>query len=85
MKIRSLKARKVLNSKREPAIEIIVNRKYVASAPEGTSKGKHEVKAFQKGIDFAVRFVNKFDGLNGFVVCFFISTAKTQRQGNNVK
>ena len=62
MKIKTIKARKILNSKRKPAIEITINKKYTASAPSGTSVGKHEFPAFpKKGINFAIGFINKFD------------------------
>jgi enolase len=63
MRIKTIKARKILNSKKNPAIEITVNKKYTASAPSGTSVGKYEFPAFpKKGISFAIKFINKFDG-----------------------
>ncbi|MBI4447723.1 phosphopyruvate hydratase [Candidatus Woesearchaeota archaeon] len=67
MKIKSLNARKILNSRQKPAIEVVVNKKFFASAPSGASTGQHEVKDFTKGIDYAVGCLNKnksFKGLN---------------------
>lgn len=46
MKIKRLKANTILNSKGEKAIEVTVNGKFTASAPSGTSKGKHEARDF---------------------------------------
>ena len=57
MKIKRLRARRILNSRGEPTIEVEVNDKYKASAPSGASKGKCEVKDFPtKGVP--VRIVN---------------------------
>lgn len=64
MKLKEVKARLIKNSKGEHAIEVIVNKKYSASAPSGSSTGKHEVKAFTKGINFAVDFINKLPHLD---------------------
>jgi enolase len=61
MKIKSIKARTIPNSRHQPAIEIIINKKYKAAAPSGASMGSSEVKSFsEKGIEFAVDFVNKY-------------------------
>ncbi len=49
MKIKRLTARKILNSRGEPTIEVEVNGLYKASAPSGASVGKYEVKAFPLG------------------------------------
>lgn len=58
MKIKRLIARKILNSRGEPAIEVEINGQYKASAPSGASKGKYEVKDFPlSGIP--IRIVNK--------------------------
>lgn len=58
MKIKRLKARTILNSKGEKTIEIIINDKYTASAPTGTSIGKYEVKAFPNS-GIPINIVNK--------------------------
>ena len=65
MKIKRIFARKIHNSRGEPAIEVIVNKKYSSSAPSGASTGKHEVVAFPKGIDFSIEFINKFKDFKG--------------------
>ncbi len=58
MKIKRLIAKKILNSRGEPTIEVEVNDKYKASAPSGASRGKHEVMAFpSKGVP--LRIINK--------------------------
>lgn len=67
MKIKKLEARKILNSRGEPTIEISVNKKFKASAPSGASIGKHEVMAFpESGIP--IKFINETlsKGLRGF-------------------
>lgn len=58
MKIKRLTAKKILNSRGEPTVEVEVNGKFKASAPSGASTGKHEVRAFPvKGVP--VRIVNR--------------------------
>lgn len=67
MKIKGLKAFKVLNSRAEPTIGVQVRTsrgRAWASAPSGASVGKHEVRAFPHGVDHAIELVNsKFDKL----------------------
>lgn len=59
MRIKSLKARQILNSRNEAAIEVIVNGKFLASAPSGASTGSSEVPTFsKKGIKFAIDYIN---------------------------
>ena len=62
MQIQSLEARKILNSKKSPTIEVRIkanNNTIIASAPSGTSTGKSEVKPFsKKGIDFSIAAIN---------------------------
>lgn len=59
MKVKSLKARQIQNSRGEPAIEVIVNGKYLASAPSGASTGSSEVAPFSgRGIKFAIDYIN---------------------------
>lgn len=60
MKIKQLSARKILNSRKEPAIEVAINKKFFASAPSGASTGANEVAAFpKKGISFAISSLNR--------------------------
>jgi enolase len=57
MKIKRLIAKKILNSRGETTIEVVINDKFKASAPSGASRGKYEVKPFPaKGVP--VRIVN---------------------------
>ncbi len=66
MKIRSISARTIPNSRKKPAIEITINKKYTASAPSGASTGSHEVQAFpKKGIKFSVESINTSKDLLG--------------------
>lgn len=63
--INSLKARKILDSRGDPTIEVEINVKmgrtiYLcrAAAPSGKSRGKHEVMAFpENGVDGSIRAV----------------------------
>ena len=62
MQIKELKARGIKNSRKEAAIEVIINKKYSASAPSGASTGTHEVRSFpKKGIRYAIEKVNKYN------------------------
>lgn len=66
MKVKKIHARKVLNSRGQPTIEISIND-FVASAPSGASIGSHEVPAFPKqGIGFCLDFINNFKELYDF-------------------
>ena len=58
MKIRSVRARKILNSKDQFTIEVIVNGKYCAAAPSGTSKGENETRDYFKDVDYAIQYIN---------------------------
>jgi len=62
--IKEVYASKVFNSKGKPAISVrITTSKGTVEtiAPQGTSKGKNEVKDFSiKGIDYSIEFVNNF-------------------------
>ncbi|RME54655.1 hypothetical protein D6777_03095 [Candidatus Woesearchaeota archaeon] len=66
MKIKSVFARVIPNSRNQPTIEVVVNKKYKAAAPSGASTGATEVKAFpNKGINFAVDFINNYNDFTG--------------------
>ena len=62
MIIEAAKASKIINSRGEETISIIIDTKagrVIAAAPSGKSRGKHEAAAFsEKGIDFSVSFAN---------------------------
>jgi len=63
MKIKRISAKKILNSKEKPAIELTVsttNGKFKASAPAGVSRGIKEVQYFpSNSVDKAVEIVKK--------------------------
>lgn len=80
MEIKSVKARIVLNSRKQQAIEVTVNKKYSAAAPSGASTGEHEVQAFPpKGVEFAVKFLNKFEDLKGLKIESFEDLKKVEK------
>ncbi len=80
MEIKSVKARIVLNSRKQQTIEVIVNKKYSAAAPSGASTGKHEVQAFPpKGVEFAVKFLNMFEYLKGLKIESFEDLRKIEK------
>lgn len=60
-----IKAKVIKNSRNEDAIEIIVDKKFISSAPSGASTGKHEVKAFIKDVKYSVDYINKKLNLQG--------------------
>lgn len=66
MRIKELNARIIKNCKGDDAIEVIINKKYSASAPSGTSKGKYEVADFTHGMQHAVDFINKHEDIKRF-------------------
>ncbi|MBS3090154.1 hypothetical protein J4433_00085 [Candidatus Pacearchaeota archaeon] len=61
MIVKDVQARTIKNSRREDTIEVSVfsdKGKFVASAPSGKSKGRHEARDFSvNGINFSVNFV----------------------------
>jgi len=60
MKVKEVEARLIKNSRGENAIEVAINKRYVASAPSGASTGKHEVQCFsKKGIKWVIEYINK--------------------------
>lgn len=62
MKIKSIQANPILDSRNKRAIEIIVNKKYRASIGSGTSKGQYEVQNYPKNDPKpAIEFLNKFN------------------------
>ncbi|MBL7100626.1 MAG: hypothetical protein ISS23_01585 [Nanoarchaeota archaeon] len=80
MRIKSIKARKILNSRKQQTIEITVNKKYSAAAPSGASTGKYEIKAYpSKGINFAIEFINKFKEFKGLKIERFEDLEKIEK------
>jgi enolase len=69
MKIKRVKAEKILNSRRQPTIQITVNGKYSAAAPSGASTGEHEIQAYPKeGLDYVIKFINSYKGFEGMKI-----------------
>ncbi len=60
MYIKEVRARVILDSRKEKTIEVSVNN-YASSAPSGKSRGKHEKKPYLKNIEGDVSFLNNFD------------------------
>src|SRR3989344_4700541 len=76
MHIKEVRAHIIKNSRGEKAIEIIVNKKYKASAASGASTGKHEVPCFSsQGIEFSVTFINKHPHFKNFSLTEFSDLA----------
>ncbi len=67
MKINSIKAREILDSRGNPTIEVILNESFISSVPSGASKGKYEALELKdggkryhgKGVLKAVKNVNE--------------------------
>lgn len=57
MDITRFHAKKILNSKGEPAIQVSFHE-HIASAPAGTSTGRHAVNPFKVDIDQAIHKIN---------------------------
>lgn len=69
MIIKEVKARKIKTSNGRDTIEVVINKKYIASAPLGTSTGKNEVATFNKqGVDFCVRKINAMKDFIGLKI-----------------
>lgn len=62
MQLTKIFARKILNSRKEATIEVVADsqdKKAIASASSGASKGKYEVKDISsRGLDFSISSVN---------------------------
>lgn len=62
MIIEAAKASKIINSRGEETISVILDTKagrVISAAPSGKSRGKHEAQPFsEKGIDFSISFAN---------------------------
>lgn len=79
MRVKKLVARKVLNSRGQPTIEVSIND-YSAAAPSGASVGKHEVPAFpEQGIDFCIDFLKNFRDVYSLTFREFEDLEKVER------
>jgi len=79
MKIKEVLARKILDSRGNPTIEVEVNG-CRGSAPSGASTGTNEATTFPHGVDDAVRLVNKVlkNKLKGIELTKFDSLQKIE-------
>ncbi len=58
MIIKSLSAHKVLDSRKEPTIEVSVNSQK-ASSPSGKSTGKYETSSYHSSLEWNIKAINK--------------------------
>lgn len=62
MRISSLCAAIIKNSRNEDTIKVTVNNTFSASVPSGASRGSHEVQLYhRKGISASVQYINALD------------------------
>ena len=62
MKIKSVDAKAILDSRKEKTIQIIIQTnagKFSASSPNGKSKGKYESKPYKKNIEEDIKSIKK--------------------------
>lgn len=62
MKIKSVSAKAILDSRKEKTIEVIIETdvgKFSASSPNGKSKGKHEIKSYKKNLEEDIKILKK--------------------------
>lgn len=83
--ITDVKARKIINSRGEPTIEVEIDaeeNKGIFSSPSGASVGKHEAKSFpEKGVDEAIEILrNKKEKIKGLDVSEQEKIDKTLRR-----
>jgi len=60
--IKKISIKKIKNSKKQETVEVTIytnKTKTIASAPSGTSAGKHEVKAYNKNINNSIKEAEK--------------------------
>ncbi len=57
MLLKEVRAKKILDSREEPTIEVSVNG-VNASSPSGKSKGKYETPSYKKSLDWNIRALN---------------------------
>ena len=57
MIIKSLSAKKILDSRKQPTIQVTVNNSK-ASSPSGKSTGKYETSPYQKNLNHSIKQIN---------------------------
>ncbi len=60
MFLKRVVAKKILDSRKEPTIEIFLNG-VTASSPSGKSTGKYETPCYHKSLEWNLNFLNKID------------------------
>ncbi len=63
MKIKSVDAKAIFDSRKEKTIEVTINTnvgKFSASSPTGKSTGKHEQKSYKKNLENDIKTLKKF-------------------------
>jgi len=62
MKIKKVIARQVLDSRKEPTIQVIIKtgffKRFKTSSPQGKSKGEYEAKSYAKDLEGDIDFIN---------------------------
>jgi len=65
MKIKKVIAKPVLDSRKEPTIQVIIKtgffKRFKTSAPEGESKGKYEAKNYANNLEGDINFINSIN------------------------
>lgn len=62
MRIEKIGARKVLDSRKEPTVEVSIETEkgeFVSSAPSGESKGRFEARSYARNLQSDINFINK--------------------------
>jgi enolase len=62
MKIKKVIAKQVLDSRKEPTIQVIIKtgffKRFKTSSPQGKSKGEYEAKNYAKDLEGDISFIN---------------------------
>jgi len=65
MKIKKVIARQVLDSRKEPTIQVVIKtgffKRFKTSSPEGKSKGKYEARSYAKNLEGDISFINSIN------------------------
>jgi len=62
MQIKKIEARKILDSRKEPTIEVFIETEkgiFKSSAPSGESKGRYEARPYARNLQTDLSFINK--------------------------
>ena len=89
MKIKAIKAFKVLDSKANPTIAITTkykNNYFTSAAPSGTSTGKKEAEPYRRNVDVSINYFNSRIAslLSGFKLKNFEDFEKLEKKTHNL-